>query len=62
VAPQVGVVTTIPPIHGRDAAEIVTAMQEYRAGLQAATVMNRLARGFSDDEVRAIADWLSTHR
>ena len=62
LAPQAGVVTMVPPIHGREATEIVAAMQEYRAGLRAATVMDRLARGFSDDEIRTIADWLSMQR
>ncbi|HEV2605850.1 MAG TPA: cytochrome C [Microvirga sp.] len=62
VAPGAGVATTIPPIHGRDAAEIVAAMQEFRSGQRPATVMDRLSRGFSDDEVRAIAAWLSAQR
>ncbi|HEX2552541.1 MAG TPA: cytochrome C [Microvirga sp.] len=52
----------IPPVHGRDAAEIVAAMQEFRAGTRPATVMDRLARGFSDEEIRAVAAWLSAQR
>jgi cytochrome subunit of sulfide dehydrogenase len=48
----------IPPLKGRPAAEIVTAMQEFRAGGREATVMGRIAKGFSDDETRAIATWL----
>jgi cytochrome c553 len=37
-------------------------MQEFRSGQRPATVMDRLSRGFSDDEVRAIAAWLSAQR
>jgi len=49
----------VPPLHGRPADDIVAAMQEYRTGQRPATVMDRIAKGFSDDETRAIATWLS---
>ena len=51
-----------PPIHGRPADEIVAALRDYRADERPATVMNRIAKGFSDDESRAIAAWLSARR
>ena len=46
-------------INGLDAGEIVAAMQDYRSGRRPATVMDRIAKGFTDDEVEAIAAWLS---
>jgi cytochrome subunit of sulfide dehydrogenase len=49
----------IPPLHGRPAEEIVAAMQDYRTGQRPATVMDRIAKGFTDEETRAIATWLS---
>lgn len=49
----------IPPLKGRPSAEIVTAMEEFRAGKREATVMARIGKGFTDDEMRAIANWLS---
>jgi sulfide dehydrogenase cytochrome subunit len=52
----------VPPIRGRDAAEIAAAIWEFRFGERPATVMGRIAKGFSDDEIRAIADWLATQR
>ena len=52
----------VPAINGRPAAEIVAAMQAYRADERSPTVMNRIAKGFSDDEVRAIAVWLAEQR
>jgi cytochrome c553 len=58
--PQLG--TAVPPIRGRDPKEIVQAMQEFRSGRRAATVMDRIAKGFSDDETQAIAAWLSAQR
>ena len=48
----------VPPVTGRDPKDIVTAMQEFRSGRRAATVMDRIANGFSDDETQAIATWL----
>lgn len=39
------------------AEQIETAMKEYRADTRPATVMNRIATGYSDQEVRAIAQW-----
>jgi cytochrome subunit of sulfide dehydrogenase len=32
-------------------------MQAFRSGARPATVMGRIAKGFSDDEVKAIAAW-----
>jgi cytochrome c553 len=45
-----------------DAASIVTAVDAYRAGTRPATVMDRIARGFSHDEIVAIAAWLAASR
>jgi sulfide dehydrogenase cytochrome subunit len=47
---------------GRNPAEIVMAMQAFRSGQRPATVMDRIAKGFTDAEVRAIADWYGTQK
>jgi cytochrome c553 len=47
----------VPPLAGLKADDIVTAMAEYRAGRRDATVMARIAKGFTEDETRAIAAW-----
>jgi sulfide dehydrogenase cytochrome subunit len=49
----------VPPIRGRKAEEIAAAMAEFRSGARPATVMDRIAKGFSEDETRAIAGWLA---
>ena len=51
--------SAVPPIHGRPADEIADALAAFRAGTRPATVMNRIAPGFSPEESRAIAMWLS---
>jgi cytochrome c553 len=54
--------TPVPPLAGRKADDIVAAMQAFRAGQKPATVMDRIAKGFSDAEARAIADWLGAQQ
>jgi sulfide dehydrogenase cytochrome subunit len=49
--------TPVPRLVGRPAAEIVAAMQGFRTGQRPATVMDRIAKGFSDGETAVIAAW-----
>jgi len=51
--------TPVPSIRGRQPAEIIAAMQAFRSGERPSTVMGRIAKGFSDEEIRAIAVWLA---
>lgn len=52
--------SAIPRIYGRDANEIVTVMAAFRDGSRPSTVMGRIAKGFSDDELKPIAAWLAS--
>jgi cytochrome subunit of sulfide dehydrogenase len=54
--------TRVPRISGRPPAEIVAAMEAFRSGQKPATVMDRIAKGFTDAEIRAIADWVSAQK
>ncbi len=47
---------------GRNPAEIVTALQEFRTGQRPGTVMDRIAKGFTDDEIKAIAAWYAAQK
>jgi cytochrome c553 len=49
--------TPVPLLAGLPTAHIVTAMQAFRTGQRPATVMDRIAKGFSDAEIAAIAAW-----
>jgi cytochrome subunit of sulfide dehydrogenase len=51
--------SAVPTLDGRPAGEIVSAMEAFRQGARPATVMDRIAKGFSDAEIAAIAEWLS---
>jgi len=54
--------TPVPRLAGRPAAEITDAMLAYKSGKQTGTIMDRIAKGFSDDEIRAIAAWYATQK
>ena len=49
--------TAVPRLVGRDAAQVVSAMAAFRTGQRPSTVMDRIAKGFTEDEVKAIAAW-----
>jgi cytochrome subunit of sulfide dehydrogenase len=57
-----GTATAIPPLQGRPAVEIAEAMRAYRSGERPATVMDRIAKGFTEEETAAIAGWLAGRR
>ena len=46
-------------LQGRPADEIVAQMEAFRSGARPATVMNRIVKGFSPDEVRQLAAWFA---
>ena len=48
----------IPSLAGRDPAAVAAALRDFREGRRAATVMDRLAKGFSEAESQAIAAWI----
>lgn len=61
-AAQVAAFSAVPKITGRDAGEILTLMAAFRDGSRPSTVMGRLAKGFSEDELRPIAAWLADQK
>jgi cytochrome c553 len=54
--------TPVTRLTGRNPSDIVTAMQEFRSGQRPGTVMDRIAKGFSDDEIKAIAAWYAKQK
>jgi sulfide dehydrogenase cytochrome subunit len=49
----------IPGLAGRDAQELRSIMTAFRAGERPGTIMNRIVRGYSEDELAAAADYFS---
>jgi cytochrome subunit of sulfide dehydrogenase len=54
--------TTVPRLIGRNPADLVTAMQAFKSGQLPGTVMDRIAKGFSEDEIKAIAAWYGAQK
>ena len=54
--------TAIPRIRGLPEAAIVQAMQAFRAGQRPATVMDRIAKGYTQDEINQLAAVLGAHK
>jgi sulfide dehydrogenase cytochrome subunit len=61
-AASAAVQTPVPRLVGRPALETVTAMQAFRAGQRPTTVMDRIAKGFSEPESIAIAAWYAAQK
>lgn len=52
----------IPTLAGVEAARIVVLMQEFRDGKRPATVMQQHARGYTDQQIEAIAAWFAAQK
>jgi sulfide dehydrogenase cytochrome subunit len=53
---------TMPRLASRDANAVVAAMQAFRSGQTPSTVMDRIAKGFTDSEIEAIAAWYAVQK
>jgi cytochrome c553 len=51
--------SVVPRIAGREARDIVRLMREYRNDARPSTVMGRIAKGFNDRQIEAIAAWFA---
>ena len=51
--------SSIPRIAGRKASEIVDFMNNYRSGAWPSSVMGRIAKGFDEQQIAAIAAWFT---
>lgn len=49
----------IPSIAGKSAEFIETSLKDFRSGKRASTVMGRHAKGYSDEEIKHIANFFA---
>ncbi|MFN2381275.1 MAG: cytochrome c [Guyparkeria sp.] len=49
----------MPPLAGMDADRFVDSMTAFRQGSRPASIMDRIARAFSDAEIEAMADFFA---
>jgi sulfide dehydrogenase cytochrome subunit len=53
---------SIPDISGKSAEFIRTSMEDYRSGKRESTVMERQAKGYSDEEILLIAEYFEKRK
>jgi sulfide dehydrogenase cytochrome subunit len=52
----------IPGLIGRDKNELILAMQEFRDGRRPSTVMQQLAKGYTETQIEAAAAYLARQK
>jgi cytochrome subunit of sulfide dehydrogenase len=54
--------STPPRLVGRDPEKMVAALQEFRSGQRKGTIMDRIVKGFTPEEIQAIAAWYGAQK
>jgi sulfide dehydrogenase cytochrome subunit len=54
--------TAIPRIRGLPDIAFTQAMEGFRSGKRSATVMDRIARGLTEDEIKQLAEHFSARK
>jgi len=56
-------VGNVPPsIAGRDRAELVQMLQDFKTGKRPATIMHQQAKGYTDEQLAAIAGYFAAQK
>ena len=51
---------SMPNLAGQQRAYLVQQMQDFRAGKRPATIMHQIAKGYTDEQIDALAAYFST--
>ena len=52
----------MPSLAGRERSYLAQQMQDFKTGKRPATVMHQIAKGYTDEQVEAIAAYLSAQK
>jgi len=52
----------MPSLAGQQRTSLVQQMQDFRAGKRAATIMHQIAKGYSDEQIDALAVYFSAQK
>jgi len=61
-AASANVDTPVPPLAGRHSLELYGALLAFKTGQRQGTIMDRIAKGFTDEELKAIAEWYGAQK
>lgn len=49
----------MPPLKSQDASRLEKALLDYKYGRKSATIMDRICKGYTDSELKAVAEYFS---
>ncbi len=52
----------MPTLAARERSYLVQQMQDFKAGRRPATIMHQIAKGYTDEQIEAIAAYLSAQK
>ena len=52
----------LPPLAGMPREHIASQMRAFRDGQRPATVMHQIAKGYTDEQIDALAAWFATQK
>lgn len=52
----------VESLAGKPREEIVRKMQEFKSGARPSTIMNQLAKGYTDEQIDALAGWFAAQK
>jgi cytochrome c553 len=52
----------VPGLAGETKESIVAKMNEFKSGARPATVMHQLAKGYTDEQIQALATWFAAQK
>ena len=52
----------VESLAGKPREEIVRKMQEFKSGARPSTIMSQLAKGYTDEQIEALAGWFAAQK
>lgn len=52
----------VESLAGKPADDTVRKMQEFKSGARPATIMQQLAKGYTDEQIQAVATWFAAQK
>ena len=53
---------SVPGLAGRPSAYLIEQMQAFKAGTREATIMHQIAKGYTDEQVKQMADYFANQK
>ena len=54
--------TSVPGLAGRPSAYLIEQMQAFKTGTREATIMHQIAKGYTDEQVKQMAEYFASQK